>query len=249
LKSDEFKEKPKVPVFTTSGVFTVPKGVKSIDVFCVGGGSNGTSNTSSECSYSYYGVTYLCRNSKCSWAYGIHGDGGTVYAQAPYATNTTYNFGSGGKYYTKSNISVEPGQQISITVGAGGGTSKAGSLCTSDSGSTSAYGTFSKYCSSGYYVEWSLTIPSAGLFTASTVPCPLCGENMVYSFIYTAYVAYRSSSSNISRYAQKGGYAYNDTTKGLYGCGGGYRSGYSGSGDGGTNGNGYSGIVLIKWDK
>jgi hypothetical protein len=38
-------------VFTTSGIFTVPKGVKSIDVFCVGGGSGSGG-------YHYYRGTY-----------------------------------------------------------------------------------------------------------------------------------------------------------------------------------------------
>jgi hypothetical protein len=35
---------PGETIFTTSGIFTVPKGVKSIDVFCVGGGSSGDAN-------------------------------------------------------------------------------------------------------------------------------------------------------------------------------------------------------------
>ena len=35
------KADPGQSVFTSSGVFTVPKGVKEIEVFCVGGGGSG----------------------------------------------------------------------------------------------------------------------------------------------------------------------------------------------------------------
>ena len=59
--------------FTSSGTFTVPTGVTKIKVFCVGGGSAGSST-----------------------------DGG------------------GGGYTKTSTITVSPGQQISVTIGAGG---------------------------------------------------------------------------------------------------------------------------------
>jgi hypothetical protein len=89
---------PGETVFTTSGVFTVPKGVKSIDVFCVGGGG---------------GAAYL----------------------------TTGSTGGAGGGYTKTvkDIEVEPGQQITVTVGAGGvgangGASSIGSYCSANGG-------------------------------------------------------------------------------------------------------------------
>ena len=69
--------------FTASTIFTIPAGVRSIDLFCVGGGAGGGG-----------------------------GDG-----LAP--TNAG---GGGGAGYTttQKNISVTPGQQINIIVGAGG---------------------------------------------------------------------------------------------------------------------------------
>jgi hypothetical protein len=76
-----------VTVFTTSGVFTVPKGVKSIDVFCVGGGAAG--------------------GGLISWG----GIGGYFYGG---------DGGSGGYTKTVSNVEVEEGQEISITIGSGG---------------------------------------------------------------------------------------------------------------------------------
>ena len=42
--------------FTSSGVFVVPAGVTSIDVFCVGGGSNGCQYSSNGTGWEYYGA-------------------------------------------------------------------------------------------------------------------------------------------------------------------------------------------------
>jgi hypothetical protein len=91
--------KPGETVFTTSGVFTVPKGVKSIDVFCVGGGGG------------------------C----GVIG-------------NAVYSGAGGGYTKTVSDIEVEEGQEITITVGSGsngqgtGGASSIGSFCSANGG-------------------------------------------------------------------------------------------------------------------
>lgn len=71
--------------FTSSGTFTVPSGVTSIDVFCVGGGGAG-------------GRAY---NNGDEPARGAGG-------------------GAGGYTKTVSKISVSSGQQLVITVGAGG---------------------------------------------------------------------------------------------------------------------------------
>ena len=64
-------------VFTSSQVWTVPDGVRIVDVFCVGGGGRG------------------------------YQAGG----------------GAGGRTATYANVSVTPGQQIGITIGAGATTS------------------------------------------------------------------------------------------------------------------------------
>lgn len=69
--------------FNSSTTFTVPAGVRSIDIFCVGGGGGGAGGT----------------------------DG-----------NAKYAAGGGGSGYTSTvkGISVAPGQQLTVTIGAGG---------------------------------------------------------------------------------------------------------------------------------
>ena len=78
--------KPGETIFTSSSTFTVPKGVKKIDVFCVGGGGGG----------------YVSRGySPNGWH--ISGAGG-----------------GGGYTSTVLDVDVSEGQEIAVTVGAGG---------------------------------------------------------------------------------------------------------------------------------
>ena len=100
----------------SSTKFTVPKGVKKIDVFCVGGGGSGRYST--------------------LWSPG-------PYATASF---TTGGSGGGGGYTnTMKNIVVTPGQQLSVVVGDGGsggtnsngndgGTSSVGNVCSANGG-------------------------------------------------------------------------------------------------------------------
>jgi hypothetical protein len=84
-----FRNRPRVKagqvILTSSQVWTVPSGVKVLDVFCVGGGGGSAAGE-----YSDY--------------------------------NTRYGSGGGGGGYTSTllNLSVLPGTQISVTIGAGG---------------------------------------------------------------------------------------------------------------------------------
>jgi hypothetical protein len=110
-------------VFTSSGTFTVPKGVTKIDVFCVGGGHLGGG---------------------CS-----AGSDGTA-GYAPCYTSGGYG-GSGGFTTTVKSISVTPGDSIAVTVGAAStyydylgrrdisGSSKVGSFCTAKGGGDYIY--------------------------------------------------------------------------------------------------------------
>ncbi|WP_349944373.1 glycine-rich domain-containing protein [Lacrimispora sp. BS-2] len=104
-------------VFTSSGTFTVPAGVRTIDVFCVGGGSSGDTGRSSS------------------------SDAGRG--------------GSSGRTATLKNITVTPGQQFAITVGAGGESSKSGTY----SGSTT---TFSNLVSAAGGVKPGISDPGNG---------------------------------------------------------------------------------------
>lgn len=99
--------------FTSSGVFTVPEGVRSIDVFCVGGGASGKNGTTGASS-----------------------------------TNAGGGGGSGRTAIVKA-ISVAPGQQFAVTIGAGGaidttwsgnggGATSFGELCVAAGGGGSA---------------------------------------------------------------------------------------------------------------
>ncbi len=89
-------------IFTASQIWTVPDGVKSIDVFMVGGGASGA---------------IISFNS------------------------TQYSMAGGGSGYTKtvSNISVTPGQQISVGIGAGAARSS-GHITA---GGTTSFGSYS----------------------------------------------------------------------------------------------------------
>ena len=93
--------------FTSSGTFTVPNGVTQIRIFCVGGGGGG-------------------------------GHSGTYVRDEPFkqCASSAGGGGGGGAYTTSTTLAVSPGQQISITIGAGG---SVGSYeRTTDSGQTTA---------------------------------------------------------------------------------------------------------------
>lgn len=85
-------------IFTSSTVWTVPSGVRSIDIFCAGasGGAGGE---------------YMLS------IYSYNSSAGTYYQKDD---STSGSDGGGGYTKTQSNISVTPGQQITITVGAKG---------------------------------------------------------------------------------------------------------------------------------
>ena len=85
--------KPGETIFTSSSTFTVPKGVKKIDVFCVGGGGGGAVS-----SFKF-----------------IYCDNSTTRFQEEAAPG-----GGGGYTATKLGVAVNPGDVISVTVGAGG---------------------------------------------------------------------------------------------------------------------------------
>ena len=86
---------PGQQVFTTSGTFTVPKGVKSVDVFLVGGG--GAGGGVYQTTFDDYPHGYNCTT--ILWIYG--------------------NGGGGGYTKTVKNIAVKPGKEYNITIGAG----------------------------------------------------------------------------------------------------------------------------------
>jgi hypothetical protein len=121
---------PGETIFTSSGTFTVPKKITKIDGFCVGGGGKGAPDVIMSGTY----------NGDYSYDYKTFGSGG----------------GSG---YTKTvkNISVTPGQQIAVTVGAGGTTWGKGTIAgtTSVNGTFQAVGGYSAVCYfstfNGYY--------------------------------------------------------------------------------------------------
>ena len=98
----------------SSSTFTVPKGVKKIDVFCVGGGGS---------------VPFIC----------------VSYSDGEDAVFISGGGGGGGYTSTKLGADVNPGDVISVVVGAGGeelysqgcnagGTSSAGSICSANGG-------------------------------------------------------------------------------------------------------------------
>ena len=103
-----------------STTFTVPKGVKKIDAFCVGGGGGGSN---------YYDSHSSTDNSGTTTTYVTIGGGG-----------------GGGYTTTQLNTEVTPGQQLSIVVGNGGpvssfsdasgGTSSVGDICSANGGNT-----------------------------------------------------------------------------------------------------------------
>lgn len=88
------KTKPQgTQVFTSSGTFTVPTEVTSIDIFCVGGGGAG-GGTDDEFKYHEYDDVY---------GYYSGAAGG----------------GAGGYTATKLKYAVTPGQTFTVTIGAG----------------------------------------------------------------------------------------------------------------------------------
>ena len=97
--------------FTSSGTFTVPTGVTSIRVFCVGGGGSGQQ------------AGYM--NASAAVDLGAGGGGGG------YCSRGTYSVSPG------ANISVTIGGGGSW---GGGGQTKCGSYCTANGGGMGGYG-------------------------------------------------------------------------------------------------------------
>lgn len=83
-------------VITSSGTFTVPDGVKTVDIFCVGGGGGG-------------GGAYFY-----------------AYDSSSSSNNLTTWGSAGGAGYTSTtkNVAVTPGEALTITIGGGGGGGK-----------------------------------------------------------------------------------------------------------------------------
>lgn len=89
---------PGSKTFTSSGTFTVPNGVTQIRVLCVGGGGGGGATAHAQ-ARSRHGDSWIDTNEGF-----VDGGGG----------------GGGGGYVTNTTMNVTPGQQISVTIGAGG---------------------------------------------------------------------------------------------------------------------------------
>lgn len=135
--------------FTSNTTWTVPEGVTSVRVVCIGGGSGGTSghksgsnnpNGVTRASYSNSAWETDAYNSASEVSPGRAGDGGAG-----------GEGGSGGKIYSTS-IEVTPGQQFQVVIGSAGvggsgdhvagsagGETKFGSL-SSNSGASSPFG-------------------------------------------------------------------------------------------------------------
>jgi hypothetical protein len=247
--------KPGETIFTSSSTFTVPKGVTSIDVFCVGGGAKGYCDYHAATDSGSYIYTSYTSCASCNY---------TTYGSRTYIGSATGNFysyycGNGGNYYTKTGISVTPNTKLSVTVGAGGTASSGstsssiGSLCTSASGYTAAFGAYGN-------TEFKSATTYTGLSGTSYYgKCSSCGKTAMQITYTTTYYIDITDNYAYSYSAKQGGYAFGDTSKGLYGCGGGYRTGSAGTGDGGDSSSvdtsytttkyaaGYSGVVMIKW--
>ena len=113
-------------ILRSSSTFTVPKGVKKIDVFCVGGGASGQK-----------GSIF----------------GGFTNSSGFYCFSDAYGAGGGGGYTaTKLGVDVNPGDAIAVTVGSGGisgtnivgtvhgGSSSVGSICSANGGASDGSG-------------------------------------------------------------------------------------------------------------
>jgi hypothetical protein len=246
-------------IFTKSGTFTVPKGVKKIDVFCVGGGGGGYYQASD-----YYqtqntigGVAYQC--SFCGTASSLFVSS-TLYYYDTVEREESDQCGCGGSI-TSQSISVTPGSSVSVTVGAGGGYSMYATGGNSSAGSVSATGgkgwysnisgdeAYGKWYSGSVYLYW--YSPTVGGYFGMCAYCKKSGT--IISYWKTGSVITTYQDAKTYREAKAGGYAFGDTSRSLYGCGGGYRSAFANSGDGfwgyGYSGTNSSGIVIIKWGK
>jgi hypothetical protein len=235
---------PGETVFTTSGIFTVPKGVKSIDVFCVGGGGAGGPQ------HSYYNGAYQ----EYEAGYG------------------------GGAGYTKTinGIAVTPGQQISVTVGAGGYFQYDNTIKSSYGGGSTSIGSFC--AASGGYRGFTYSAAYDAKFGYGG-----SGGGKGANYYYSSGYNYGGLGGKDGADGSGGTYSYGfgkgqgtttryfgESSGTLYstgGCGSGAPGSWAGgganTGDGGrggsynldvTNGNipgenGGSGVAIIKWSK
>jgi hypothetical protein len=222
--------------FTRSTIWIVPTGITSVDVFCVGGGGAGS------------GDWYLQDHS------GSGGNGGVV----AYATN----------------VSVTPGASIAITIGTGGiggtrnqtaqqgGTTSFGTLVTSAGGYGGLDGQPAAQTSYGRGgANGPLTGNSNALAGGDGIGCPFlttnnrygaggAGANTAYENASTSKYALQNIGGNTG--GGNGGFGRNNTIDNrggdaaFYGGGGGgasFSSGHTNS----LGGNGFQGIVIIRF--
>lgn len=101
-------------VFTSTQIWTVPDGVKVVDVFMVGGGASGAMGN------------------------GVYSGTGSWYRYAYSGIG-----GCSGKTITLKNINVIPNSQISVVVGSGGAARNESGEITVNNGGSSSFGSYS----------------------------------------------------------------------------------------------------------
>lgn len=123
----------RVDVISASGTFTVPEGVTSLRIVLIGGGNGGESGLPGEAagdnSVEESSGTNSTTKISVPGAGGKGGKGGKA--------------GSGGKVYQKT-LSVTPGQQFAVSIGAAGkgGTYSAAAQNAGSSGGASVFGSY-----------------------------------------------------------------------------------------------------------
>jgi hypothetical protein len=227
----------------------VPERVRSIDVFCCGGGGGGyVSQTSTSSSRTTTGgTTNTCSCGATSATTNV------VYSYTTTVSEASYYCGNGGQLVTQSNISVTPGQEIAIVVGAGGysmsiagGSSSAGDVVAN--GGSGYNSSSSSLYAKGRYYNGGYTSTYYAVY-ASYEYCSSCNNYIIKAYSLGAERS-TTRAGKEWRLAEEGGYAFDDTSRTMYGCGGGYRTQFANCGDGfdGSYSNS-SGIVMIKWGK
>lgn len=123
--------------FLSSGTFTVPAGVTSVDVFLVGGGSNGATGVESSNGYSNY-----------SWWTYAAGNGG-----------------NGGKILTQYCFEVTPFDEINVTIGgSNGGATTFGDLNSNNGTVKASGGKGAIYNAGGNYIDSDSTAGADGVY-------------------------------------------------------------------------------------
>lgn len=235
---------PGETIFTSSGTFTVPKGVKSAEVFLVGGGGSGVMVCGGGGGFTATSKLTVIPYDTIQVQIGAGGAGKSGGFNNPGGDTSFGSTVSKGADNTRTRYTNLGGQQGACNGGSGGGNPSSGSPlkpCPGNGGSNGGNG------GSGFIGEFTTNVPG-GIGQGTTTRAFGESDGTLYAGGGGGNGLYFSESSGSGGSGGGGRGGWGDWTQTGWGPGNGSAN-TGGGGGGGYNcpGSGGSGIAIIRW--